>query len=305
MEITSKRHPYKFYLTLILCNIVLTIFASFLLIKSLELNNGKYGLGTLFIFGIAISITIGFIKNASNFVLNTKGLFFKNIFYPWEDLTTVKLTGKGDMVFTTGECATLIFKDNKKIEIFDDFYSNISDIKCYIQKNVVDKNEQTEISTEKQSFIDINQEFFIPYKGNPVFSFRGIMTWGVILFFILIPFFSKKPNNSTGLTFISLISLIWFLLNSRAMYFFEISENFFIIRNHYYFWVKDIYNISDIREVVYNRQHKQPNNLRIISKDFNTKTYFAGSLTDKTWLEMKQELESKNISVRNHCIPEN
>jgi hypothetical protein len=37
---------------------------------------------------------------------------------------------------------------------------------------------------------------------------------------------------------------------------------------------------------------------------FKTRFFPAGSLTDKTWLEMKKQFESKNIKVRNECISE-
>ena len=92
---------------------------------------------------------------------------------------------------------------------------------------------------------------------------------------------------------------------SRMMHYFEISKVFFVIKNHYFFWKKTFYPISEIREVVYERQHKQPNRIRLITKDFKSKLYIAASLNNKIWLEMKTDLESKNIIVRNECIPEN
>ncbi len=91
-------------------------------------------------------------------------------------------------------------------------------------------------------------------------------------------------------------------MSSWMMHYFEVSKNFFIAKNHYFFWIKKVYPLNEIKEIVFEQQYKQPNRLRIITKDFKTKFYLAGSLTDKTWLEMKKKLEEKNIEVRNECI---
>lgn len=302
MEIVSKRHPYNFYLTLILCNAFLLTLVVLLFIKCIEQNNNKYGLGCLFILAISISVTIGFIKNASTIILDTKGIIFRKKFYSWDDLSSTKLTGRGDMVFTSGECATLIFKNNKKIEIFDDFYSNSAEIKYFIQENIIDSKE-INIAKHENDFSDVEKESFTTYKGNPVFSFNGIIMWGLILYFALMLIRSNKSINIKATLFFVIISVFWISIISCSMYYFEISKKFFVVKNHYFFWKKDIYFISNIREIVYERQHKQSNKIRLILNDYNTKTYLAGSLTDKTWLEMKDELENKNITIRNHSIP--
>ena len=80
------------------------------------------------------------------------------------------------------------------------------------------------------------------------------------------------------------------------------SKNYFVVRNHYFWWIKDIYKNSEIEIIVYESQAKQPNNLRVITKNYRRKIYPAGTLNDKKWLEMKAELERKNIKVRNECI---
>lgn len=56
---------------------------------------------------------------------------------------------------------------------------------------------------------------------------------------------------------------------------------------------------------MFEQQSKQANKLRLITKDFKSNFYLAGSLTDKTWLTLKKDLEVKNIIVRNECISEN
>lgn len=302
MEIISKRHPYKFYLTLILIN------AFFLIISSIFIlffnDNNKFIIASLILIIIAISITVGFIKNTPIIILDKKGITYKNNFIDWSELSSAKLTGKGDMIFTSGECATLAFKDAEKIQIFDDFYSNISEMKCFIQEIVIEKKDDFEVSMQETNSIDMDQELFVPYKGNSIFTFEGFVLLGLILFILFLPFYSSKPISTKGMLFISLLAIFMFLMISKLMNYFEISKNFFTIKNHYYFWKKEDYPISDIREVVYEQQYRQPNRIRLITEDFKSILYIAASLNNKTWLEMKKDLESKNIIVRNECIPE-
>lgn len=305
MEITSKRHPYKFYLTLLLVNLFIFSLGALFLIPSIRESNNKLSLLSLVFFALAIFMDFVFIKNSPKIVLSTKGLLFKNDFYSWDNLSSTKLTGKSNLFFTPTECATLIFKDAITIHIFDDLYSNSSEMKHFIQEVVIGKKDVFKALNKNINSNNIDSEFFVSYKGNPIFSFRGILMWGLILFIILLPIFSKRTLNIKGLFFLIPFCSCWFLLNSWMMHYFEISKNFFIVKNHYFFWIKDSYSIAEIKEIVFESQPKQANKLRIITKNFKTKFYLAGSLTDKTWIEMKKDLESKNIIVRNECIPEN
>ena len=135
MEITSKKHLYKYYLTLIFVNTLFLLLISFLL-EYFEHNN-KSVIGSLILLTITISINVGFIKNSPSIVLSKVGITIKNKFYNWNKLSIIKLTGKGNMIFTSRECATLTFDDDTTIKIYDDFYSNIAEIKCFIQQITV------------------------------------------------------------------------------------------------------------------------------------------------------------------------
>lgn len=104
--------------------------------------------------------------------------------------------------------------------------------------------------------------------------------------------------------FFAVFGTFWFLFNSWLMHFFCITNDYFIVKNHNLVWRTKIYRLKDIKEIVYETQSKQPNSLRIITKDFRNKVYPAGTLRDKTWLEMKSRLQMKGVKVRNECIPE-
>lgn len=65
---------------------------------------------------------------------------------------------------------------------------------------------------------------------------------------------------------------------------------------------KKAFRLNEIKEIVFETRHNMPNCLRIITNDFKTKLYPAGTLRDRTWLALKERLESHDISVRNECV---
>lgn len=234
MEITSKRHPYKFYFRLIIIDTFLLILGSFILDS---FNYSKESIiGSFILLVVAISITVGFIKNAPSIKLNNKGIAFKDKFYSWEELSIAKLTGKGGMIFTSGECATLTFNNILEIQIFDDFYSNISEIKCFIQQIVIEKKDKIEFTKQDIIASDIDKDVLVSYKGNPLFSFLGVYLWVLIflLFFILIH--TIKHLNITGSVVSTILILLLFSIFYRLMHYFEVSTYIFCIRKHYFYW---------------------------------------------------------------------
>jgi hypothetical protein len=305
MEITSKRHLYKFYLALILVN------AFFLILISIsheyfKHNNKSFAIAFLISTAIAISINAGFIKNAPSITLDKKGIRFKNNFFWWNDLSSLKLTGKGGMIFTSGECATLTFNNRVEIQIFDDFYSNISEMKCFIQQIVIEKKDKIEELNQEFGTFDLTKENFTRYKGNPIFTITGIIMWGFMVLFLVLPVVNSKGNFSyKAYSFLLFLSLVMFLLFSRMYHYFEISQKYLVVNKYYFFWKKEVYQITNIQEIVFYYYSRHSNGVRIITKDFKSKSFLVANHSDKALLRMKKDLEDKNINVRNDCISEN
>jgi hypothetical protein len=109
---------------------------------------------------------------------------------------------------------------------------------------------------------------------------------------------SFKGNQFTSLRGVT----IWWFVWSYFLYYFEIRDDELVIKHHNYFWVNRRYPLSDIREVVFETQHKWPNCLRVITTDFTTHLYPAGSLRDKHWLSLAKALAGHGITVRNECV---
>lgn len=308
-QITSKENRKTVWLSIIFSLLFFTALGTFMIYifykmwLNNEVENKTYFMPIfgLLAYFIGFSFTKSYIKNTPKIILDFEKITIRNKTYYWKDIQNVKMTGKkGFGLFSYQmEVTTLKFKDNITEYIFDDMYSNSWEIKSFIKQIVVDKKDKIEISVNEIIEKEIEKEHFDEFKGSPFFSFRGVILWSFILFFI---FLLLKTSNLNSLKFFVPFGLIWFTFNSYCMHYFELSKNYFVVKNHYFWWIKDIYKNSEIEIIVFESQQKQPNSLRVISKDFRRKIYLAGTLNDKKWLEMKTELERKNIKVRNECI---
>ena len=262
----------------------------------------------LIVYFIAYSFVKSYLKNSSKIEIDKEKIIIQNKTYYWKNLQNIKLSGKKGFGFFKFqmEAITINF-ENKTEYIFEDLYSNSWEIKSFIQQIIIDKKDFFETNSKtintKITDKEIEKETFYQYKGNPVFSFRGLMMWGLIGAFLFMFIFVKaKISLEDQLQAFIPITVIWFIINALFMNYFEMSKNYFVIKNHYFFWVKRIYKISDIEEIVFESQGKQPNSLKLVTKDFKRKLYPAGTLRDSKWLELKSEFEKRNINVRNECI---
>lgn len=298
MEITSKRHPFKFYLNLVLWIVICSSFSFTFFKVGLE-KLDKAIIGGILSVGLMFYVIFCYLKNAPKIILNKEGIIFRNTFHIWEDLESAKLTGKKRLAISSEECATLTFKNSSTIIIFDDFYSNISEIKLFIQNIVIDKKDEINISKQQINLSNVEFESFNKYKGYPLFSTHGFVIWLPLLYLLGASLYQLKLYPFKTLIACLIVSLFLMLVFSWMLNYFEISKNFIKVKNHYYFWKKDIYRFTEIKEIIFEERYgKRPKSLQIITHDFKTNRYYAGSLSDKTWLKLKTEMESKNIIIR-------
>lgn len=262
------------------------------------------------IFSVALFAFSGYslyryIKNAPTITLDKDFINFNSQSFSIADIDKVELTGKRPFKYAINfpmEAATLKFMSGETKYIFDDMYSNSWEIKSFLKEVVIDKKEFLRIKIAPIDKNAADSDFYETFIGNQITSLRGISLWGLIGFFVYMVINSKKPATVGGVVFVSCFSIFWFFAFSLQMHYFQVSDNYFLIRNHNLFWRKKAYNIADIKEVVFETQGKMPNCLRVITKDFRNKLYPAGTLRGKTWLALKDKLETYKITVRNECI---
>ena len=86
------------------------------------------------------------------------------------------------------------------------------------------------------------------------------------------------------------------------MHYFIITREFLVVKNTVWFWMREIYLLEDIKEIVIETPHKRETSLRIITTDYRDKLYSAGSLRNKTWKRLIEKFEIIKIKVRNETI---
>ena len=299
MKIESERHPLILNFSLVLTNIF-AILICLLFYTTNEVNFKHFG---LFFIVLVMPFDYLFLKNSPKIVVDRYGITFGKETYLWEDLTEMKISTKGQgFLYSQKESTKIRFKNGDVIYIYENHHANSHEIRDYINQVVINKSQGFEKRLLTSTSNNLYLGNFTDFKGHLILSFRGIMMWSLLIFLFLYPFYDSRKIEFAPLVTIYSFCVIWFLLNSWMMYYFRISNKHFIIKNHYFFWIEKIYLLENIEEVVYEQQGKQSNALRIITKDFKSKRFLAGSLNDQKWLEMKDFFEEKNIKVRNECI---
>lgn len=222
----------------------------------------------------------------------------------WNDIKRVKTTGKASFKYLLPfpmEALTIHMNSGKKIVLFDEYYSNSFLIKQFISSYLKTKVFPEPIHEKKVRHQDIRFEKFNVVKGNAVFSFRGIIIWGMLLFFVFI-LIVKSSNIEKAIVPLSIIGSIWYLFNGYLCHYFKLSDKYLVISNHYLPWISKRYCNEDIKEVVFETRHNMPNCLRIITHSFKTKLYPAGTLKDSDWKSIIPHMKKNGIKVRNESI---
>lgn len=313
--LVSKRHFLNFYVanslgTLIFWGLATVLLVMYIRHTEIAQMSSKYTLLPVFSFGLYVFGGYSFcryFKNVPNITLNKDCITFNKEIFLLTDIGKIELTGKRPfsyVLYFPMEATSLTFKNGKTKNIFDEMYANSWEIKLFLKQVVIEKNDFQKECPSKINFNAAENDFYQTFKGNQFISLRGILLWGMIGVFVYQFAYNEKPGTvGVGLlAFAFILSLLWIILVSRQMYYFQVSSHYLVVRNHNLFWRKKIYNLADIKEIVFDTQGKLPNCLRLITKDFKYKLYPAGTLRDKTWLALKTELETYSIEVRNECI---
>ncbi|HJP64455.1 MAG TPA: hypothetical protein VJ844_13505 [Mucilaginibacter sp.] len=258
--------------------------------------------------GIAVYTVFNNYRNSPKVEVNDDSITFNRTKkYYWKDIEKIEMTGKWPFDFwgNKKEGVLLKFKGERERYIFDDMYFNVPTVKTHIQNIAVQKGFLEPTPERSIHFANAADGNFKFYDGRQLCSFSGIVLWGMILMLVLaglVDLFEKQ--HIVLIIFAPIFSLMALILLSMQMKYFAVSEKLFLIKTHNFFWLKTIYKLSDIREVVFELAKGRMVNytLRIIFNDFTTATYPAATLWSKTWLQLKADLESKGIKVRNECV---
>jgi len=314
-KIETQRHPLKFYATIVFGFLFLFALGSFTIFIGLEneaSDQSKHKHIVLPIMGsivcfLAIWMVYSYWKNSPKIIIDKTNVKIGNETFRLNSIKDVILTGKMPFRFIINfpmEGTAILFDNGREKILFDDMYSNSYEVKSFLEQVIINKQEFKTSTIKKINKNELRFENTEKFIGNQFTSLRGISLWGLIGFFTILIIGKETSMKLGGVIFFSLLGAFWFLLHYWLMHYFELTRKFLIVRNHIFIWKMKIYDLSDIKEIVFETQGNQPNCMRIITNNFKNKLYPAGTLRNKTWLEMKKRLETRGVKVRNECIYE-
>lgn len=303
LPIISGRHKTRFYASIILLPLFFLAISVLMMSGVATKRSGNSGA----VFGaIVVCISVYFIykyfKNVPVIKIDDRNISFNKTSFLLADIADIQLTGKHNFPFVGTflmEAAMIQFNNGQTRLIYAQMYENSWQLRSYLQQVIIDKKAFT---IQPQSAIqqaELDVEHFNSYKGVQLLTMQGIILWVCVAFFL---FLALKAGMVPVYIFVAIFLSIIFYNLSWQMHYFKLSAGFLVVKNHNFFWKKDIYRLADIREVVLETRTKMPICLRVITNEYKDKLYPADTLYRKTWFLLKADLESKNIKVRDECL---
>ena len=324
-QLISKRNIFLTGLILVLVVGIFGFIGTLIILKIVkDLNNGIPFPTTMFIvpllfYSFLLYTFYYLLTYFPSLTIDKNGIKISTVFksrnYSWTEIKEIKLLGKRPhkFLFTSIplEATTIRMTDNSEVFIWADYYRNKSDLRIILERanNILKRNKQFSIldfNIYRPNFKDqlIDDSYAKEFNGNHLFTFNGLFFYGWLIFigFMILIRPQIFLTNYGAVISLSFATLAISGMLTYQMHNFRITNQFLIVRNTIWFWHKDIYSLSDIREIVIETPHKLSTSLRVITNDFRDKLYPAGSLHDKTWKELLIQLQKDNIKVRNESI---
>lgn len=220
-------------------------------------------------------------------LLNTKT-------YDWSSIRDIYLSRKESYLSQNLEATSIIFDNDEKILIWQDVYSNCGQIRKLLSVKAADKIRDPRPAWKPGNLMAITRR---RYSGNVYTSFNTLLIVGISLF-MAFSFLGKM--SSEKLIFIPIIFIcLLFLGLGTQMNYFLIDDGYLVIKNHYLAWINKKLSLQDIVEIDVEQPNKRSAGLRVMTNDFNSKFYGAGSLRDENWDQLLNDLKIIGIPSRN------
>lgn len=230
----------------------------------------------------------------------TAKYLFKTKKYDWNSITDIFLSKKEyySILFILGqdmESTSILFKNNEKLILWEDMYSNLAEMREFISEKANEKIKDPKPKINNSAVLFFDRKI---YSGNVWSSINTIIVAGAILFvgFLIL----TKPIPSQKYVYLVLLAtiLFFYMIFGNEMNYFILEGENSIIKNQFFPWKKKVFKLNDISEFVIESPYKRSNSLRLITKEFWSKLFGAGSLRNKHWREFRDDITTIGIPVR-------
>lgn len=239
-----------------------------------------------------------------------KGLL-KNRWIAWDEIKVIRLTGKKPerLLFTSMpmEAVSISMTDGSREIILTKYYSNIDRIRMalyFIKLKLAAREAITAdclLPVQRAKPVISDTSRFQRFGGN-ILTFNSLVLFALVFLGIYILVFSKHSTSFWQVAIPSLAILInGPVLLGYQLHYFSLNEEYLIVKNHIWLWRNDIYLLKDIREIVFEDPNKLSTSLRVITTNYESKLYPAGSLRNKDWRAFREVFRSRGIRIRNEA----
>ena len=150
--ITTKRHPLKFYASIAFLTLFLFGLGTLLLFVSIDILQKENPATKLYFmpvfslafFLLAFSMLYAYWKNSPKITLDKHSIEIGNETFNLKDVKDIALTGKMPfkcIITFPMEGTAILFNDGTEKFLFDDMYSNSSEIKLFLERVVIKKQD--------------------------------------------------------------------------------------------------------------------------------------------------------------------
>jgi hypothetical protein len=257
------------------------------------------GGGTLSVIAALLLLLFVFLKMRNYYrkvpiirIDKEKILFGSQCFY-WHDVSQINLIhdSSGDQTdWLECEGVRFIFKNGEVKYMYDAYYTDSEKAKLFLEQVVYNQQDYFEIPAIVEATLS-RGETFTTYKSNTTSSLTTVML-ALGMIYLIVDLGSINSENILGYLF----RFSFILSVALSMNYFLISDKSIVVRKNYFPWMKRIYSISDIKEVVIVKRYRIEC-LRIITRDFVNETFFVLGLPKEQWHAMQQQLKARGVQV--------
>lgn len=199
------------------------------------------------------------------------------------------------------EAAVVHPKQGQPLVIFLKYYQNNARLQQLLAALAQKNRSKTPFTLPSRSPVvsTVNWPAGLSYREYHGNLFLTLNFW-LILFILgcgLIPLWNDSANPSPYLLIpFTIVGLMAWWLHGQLHYF-RLGKGHFAVRRHGWPGMRT-YRTEDIREIVFEQPYRRSSTLRVITTDFRSRTFGAGSLSHKKWRQLRKELKGAGIKVR-------
>jgi len=239
--------------------------------------------------------------------IELRGLLFRQTIFR-DDIRSIDLVGREKIGLLSAKwpSAAVVIKWGRsdKIVLADAFYRNMPQLKQALYENFLSSPADAVLFPGHVTDVkaipveaEVNATMF---TGHPFLNIQTL----IFLVYIVFTAVALHPlkNDAGSIFYAGLLVIVYlpmYLTTGYRLFYFKVSEEYLIVKNHFFPWFTKAYRLEDVSEIVLEVAWRRGISLRVNTRNFFSKRYTAASLRKGDWKGLQQTLESRQVAVKN------